>query len=221
MKLIIFDFDGTLADSLEIFITATNRLAQKYGYPPIEISQIPHIRALSSRAIIQQIPVARWQLPFFLQRLRQEVSQLKAQLQPFDGIGEALTALKQEGYSLGIVTSNAQTTVDSYLAAQALDQLFEFVRAGHGLLGKARVLRRLLRTYRLQPTQVIYVGDETRDVEAAQQVHLPSIAVSWGFNNRTILEQQQPDIIIDHPRELLIAIQTLAVSCAPLSKRTD
>ncbi|MGB7414444.1 MAG: HAD hydrolase-like protein, partial [Thermosynechococcaceae cyanobacterium] len=51
------------------------------------------------------------------------------------------------------------------------------------------------------------IGDETRDVEAAQQVQLRTIAVSWGFNSRAVLEKQQPDIVIDHPSELVAAIK--------------
>lgn len=211
MTLLIFDFDGTLVDSLEVFIEATNCLAQKYGYPPVESSQIPQIRALSSRALIQQIPVARWQLPFFLQSLRQEVSKLAAQLQLFDGVREALTDLKDEGYCLGIVTSNAQSTVENFLITQGLHTLFDFVHAGRGLLGKAGTLRRLVKQYRLLPSQVIYIGDETRDVEAAQQIRLATVAVSWGFNSRAVLEQQQPDIIIDTPRDLLMAVQACLV----------
>jgi phosphoglycolate phosphatase len=214
MKLLIFDFDGTLVDSLEIFIEATNRLTQKYGYPPIETSQIPQIRALSSRALIQQIPVARWQLPFFLQSLRREVSQLAAQLRLFDDMKEALSDLKDQGYCLGIVTSNAQSTVENFLTTQELDPLFDFVHAGRGFLGKARILRRLVKRYRLPAAEVIYIGDETRDVEAAQQAQLATIAVSWGFNSRVVLEQQQPDMIIDDPRALLTAVQHLTMKNA-------
>ncbi len=209
MKLIIFDFDGTIANSLEIFIEATNCLAQKYGYPTVENDKIPQIRALSSRALIKQIPVPRWQLPFFLQNLRQEVHQRKEKLRLFDGMKDTLTALKAQGYRLGIVTSNTRSTVDSFLNTQQLDSLFDFVHAGRGLLGKARILRRLVKQYRLQPAEVLYIGDETRDVEAAQQVSIATIAVSWGFNSRVVLEQQNPDVIIDDPRELQAAAQTL------------
>ena len=122
---------------------------------------------------------------------------------------DTLTALKAQGYRLGIVTSNTRSTVDSFLNTQQLDSLFDFVHAGRGLLGKARILRRLVKQYRLQPAEVLYIGDETRDVEAAQQVAIATIAVSWGFNSRVVLEQQNPDVIIDDPRELQAAAQTL------------
>lgn len=211
MKLLIFDFDGTIVDSLETFIEATNCLAQKYGYPAVGNDKIPQIRALSSRALIKQIPVPRWQLPFFLQNLRQEVNQRQEKLRLFDGMEDTLTALKAQGYSLGIVTSNTRSTVDSVLKTQQLESLFDFVHAGRGLLGKARILRRLVKRYRLQPSEVLYIGDETRDVEAAQQVAIATIAVSWGFNSRIVLEQQNPDIIIDYPRDLQAAAQQLLI----------
>lgn len=206
MSLIIFDFDGAIADSLLVFIEATNRLAKDFGYPQVSSAQIPQIKNLSSREMIQQLAIASWKMPFFLRRFRQELHQLTPNLQLIDGMRETLEEINRQGYRLAIVTSNARQNVERFLHMQGLHPLFEFIYAGQVLLGKARVLRQLVKRYRLNPRQVICVGDETRDIEAAQQAGLRFIAVSWGLNSREVLAKHAPDVLIDRPEELLAAV---------------
>lgn len=206
MNLIVFDFDGAIADSLVVFIEATNRLAKEFGYPQVSSAQIPQIKHLSSREMIQQLAIASWKMPFFLRRFRQELHQLTPNLQLIDGMRETLEEINRQGYRLGIVTSNARQNVERFLHMQGLHPLFEFIYAGQVLLGKARVLRQLVKRYRLNPRQVICVGDETRDIEAAQQAGLRIIAVSWGLNSREVLAKHAPDVLIDRPEELLVAV---------------
>ena len=206
MNLVIFDFDGVIADSLVVFIEAANRLAAEFDYPQVSPDQIPQIKNLSSREMIQHLAIARWKLPFFLHRFRQEVNQLVPNLQLIDGMKEILVTINQQGYRCGIVTSNARQTVEGFLYLQELNHLFEFIYAGQLLLGKARILKQVVKRYRVDPNQVICIGDETRDIEAAQQAGLKIIAVSWGLNNRDTLANYTPDVLIDCPEELLTAI---------------
>lgn len=206
MNLIIFDFDGVIADSFDVLVEATNRLAGEFGYPHVSPTQIPHIKNLSSREMIQQFAIARWKMPFFLRRFRQELNQLTPNLRLVDGMKELLEDISQQGYRLGIVTSNARQNVEEFLHLQELDHLFEFICAGQVLLGKARILKQLVKRYRVTPKQVLYVGDETRDIEAAHRAGLRIIAVSWGLNSRDILAKHNPDVLIDRPEELLAAV---------------
>lgn len=209
MSLIVFDFDGTIADSLEVFVTASNRLALEFGYPQVSLEQIPEIQKLSSREVLRQLAIPQWQIPFFLRRFRREVNLLVPELQLISGIQAPLIALHQAGYQLGIVSSNARQTVEAFLQHQALLDRFEFIYAGQVLLGKARALRSLVKQYGVDPSQVICVGDETRDIEAAQQVGVKMLAVSWGFNSREVLASYSPDLLIDQPDQLVAAIQQL------------
>lgn len=80
--------------------------------------------------------------------------------------------------------------------------MFDFVDGGARILGKGRRLRSILQRYRLKPSEVFYVGDEMRDIRAARQVGMQSIAVTWGFNTPTALQSFQPDFLIDHPSQL-------------------
>jgi phosphoglycolate phosphatase len=207
--LIIFDFDGTIADSFETFITVTNRMAQEFGYPTVQPQDIPRFRQMSSRQIIQEAGLSKFKLPFFLARFRRDVAQQVGDLKLFPEMLQTLQVLRAEDYDLGIVTSNAQGHVEQFLKAQQVADLFAFISGDQPLFGKARVLKRLIRRYRLNPQDVIYVGDETRDIEAAQAIGIRVIAVSWGFNALEVLSRHQPDAIAHTPKELHQAIHRL------------
>ena len=205
-NLIIFDFDGTIADSLVIFIEATNRLAKDFGYLQVSSSQTTHLRTLSLREMIQELGIPAWKLPFFLGRFRKELNQLMLELQLVNGIKEALFEIKHQGYRLGIVTSNSRQNVEKFLLLQELNHLFEFIYGGQVLSGKARALKKLIRLNRVNPQQLIFIGDEKSDVKAAKQVGLSSIAVSWGFNDRSVLLEHTPKVLVDRPQQLGTAI---------------
>jgi phosphoglycolate phosphatase len=210
MSLIIFDFDGTIADSLEIFIEATNRLAGDFGYQKISSSQLSLFRTLSLREMIRQLKVPTWKLPFFLRRFRKELNQLMIDLQLVNGMREALLDINQQNHRLGIVTSNSRQNVEGFLHLQGLHHLFEFIYGGQVLSGKAKVLKNLARLNRAEAKQLMFIGDETSDVKAAKQAGLTNIVVSWGFNDREVLVGSAPDVLVDSPEQLLTAIAQLS-----------
>ncbi len=204
MSLIIFDFDGTIADSLGIFIEATNRLSKEFGCQRISPDQVDYFRMLNLRVMIRQIGIPSWKLPFFLRRFYQEFSHLVTDLQLVDGMQETLLELKQQNCRLGIVTSNSRQNAEKFLRMQGLNHLFEFIYGGQLLSGKTRSLKDLNK--RNPATPLFFVGDEASDVQAAKQAGITSVAVSWGFNHRQVLAAATPDFLIDHPKQLVGAI---------------
>ncbi|MEL6495845.1 MAG: HAD-IA family hydrolase, partial [Cyanobacteria bacterium J06623_7] len=129
-------------------------------------------------------------------------------LKPIPGIKSVLLNLQRQGYTLGIVTSNNRENVDIFLAKNELDKLFSYIYSGTAIFGKHRVLERVFRDHGVSKSDVIYVGDETRDIRSARKSHIPVAAVSWGFNAAEILIAHQPDYLVNSPDELLKAIAT-------------
>jgi phosphoglycolate phosphatase-like HAD superfamily hydrolase len=203
VNVLIFDFDGTIADSFEIVLAITNRLAPEFGYPPALPEDVERLRNLSSREIVRQSKVSPFKIPFLVRRLRGELYREIPHLQPIPGIKAALLDLKQQGYQLGIVTSNSRKNVVAFLAAQQLSDMFDFIGSGIALFGKDRILRRILKQQQLNPRDVVYVGDETRDIEAARTIGIKVISVSWGYNTSQALAAENPDYLIHQPAELL------------------
>lgn len=203
VKVIIFDFDGTIADSFATVWQISNNLAAEFGYPVTQADDIDQLKNLSSKEIIKQSKLSPLKIPFLVRRLRTEMSREIPHLQTFPGMEVVLRSLKQRGDRLGIVTSNSRENVAAFLTAQNLLDVFDFVESGLALFGKDKVIRRVVKRQRLNLEDLIYVGDETRDIEAARKIGIQIISVAWGFNSSQALAAENPDFLIRHPEELL------------------
>ena len=205
VKVIIFDFDGTIADSFAAVWKISNNLAAEFGYPVTQANDITQLKNLSSKEIIKQSKLSPLKIPFLVRRLRKELSREIPYLRTFPGMEPVLRSLKQRGDRLGIVTSNSRENVAAFLTAQNLLDVFDFVESGLALFGKDKVIQRVVKRQRLNLADLIYVGDETRDIEAARKIGIPILSVTWGFNSSQALAAENPDFLIHHPEELLQA----------------
>lgn len=203
VKVIIFDFDGTIADTQNAIVEITNRLAEEFGYKPVDELELAQLQNLSSREIIKQSKISLFKIPFLLKRVKEELGKEIDRLEPVPGIISSLISLKEKGYRLGIITSNSKENVAVFLENNGLSSFFEFTYSGTSLFRKHKVIRDVLRQKKLMAKEVIYVGDETRDIKAARKSKIKVISVGWGFNCATVLAQYQPDFLIEKPRELV------------------
>ncbi|NCO76125.1 MAG: HAD-IA family hydrolase [Cyanobacteria bacterium] len=201
-KLFIFDFDGTLADSRMTLVKIANELAEEFGYDPVTEDEIIRLSNLSSRDVFLQSPIPPYKIPFLLRRVKKELNQHVANLKPFGGINEALSNLKHQGFNLGIVTSNMENNVLEFLKNNKLEHYFDFVYSANTIFGKNRTINKLIKKHKLLIDKIVYVGDETRDIEAAKKSKIKVIAVTWGFNSAHVLNQYKPDFLIHQPQQL-------------------
>jgi phosphoglycolate phosphatase len=201
-KTILFDFDGTLADSLGVVIEITNELAPDLGFAQIAAEQVDDFKKMSSREIIQLSGISLWRIPFLMRRFQTGFQRKAKDVKLFPGIDRLLRDLKQEGYRLGIVSSNSVENIQAVLHHHEVANLFSFVQSC-SVFGKGRALRSAMRANYIQPATAFYVGDEIRDIEAARRSNLSTISVTWGFNSADVLSKQQPDYLVDTPGEIL------------------
>lgn len=205
IKVVIFDFDGTLADTFDLIVDITNRLSVEFGYKPARKEEIPEIQKLTPLQAINQSGISILKLPFLLRRIRLEFQKEIHNVSLFAGIKEVLLELKSQGYKLGIITSNGQENVEFVLQKNDL-LIFEFMFSGTTLFGKDKVLKKYLKAENINPEEVVYVGDETRDIHAAKKAKAKVIAVTWGFNSTEALSEHHPDALIQQPQELIEVI---------------
>jgi HAD superfamily hydrolase (TIGR01549 family) len=203
-KLVIFDFDGTLAATLEAGFALVNELAPKYGFEPISEERADALRELRTREAIKELGIKARSIPKLLMEVRTELRGQMERIRPIEGIAEALVKLKGQGVRMGILTSNSRENVQVFLKHWDLAGLFDFVSAGSTLFGKVRLLRKTIEAEApdIEVSDVVYVGDETRDIHAAQRAGMRSVAVSWGLNSKAALVAVGPDEMIEDPMEL-------------------
>ena len=209
IRVIIFDFDGTIADSYSAIVEIANLLSGEFGYKPVNREELLQLKNLSSREIIKQSEISIFQIPFLLRRVQVELGQEIANVAPISGIGECLFELKNKGYQLGIITSNIKENVIAFLENKNWESLFDFVYSGTTIFGKHKVIKEFLKQNNFKSNEVIYVGDETRDIKAAKKSKVKVIAVSWGFNSASILAKYEPDFLIEQPQKIVELIENM------------
>lgn len=201
-RLLLFDFDGTIADTFQCGLEILNGMAAEFGYRRLEGADVPHARDMRTRELMVFLGIPATRLPKISKRGKEELNKKMDQIRPFEGMVDVVRALHAEGFQLGILTSNSKDNVAAFLKKFDLE-LFDFVHTSSKLAGKARVIRRILKAHKLKPGQVLLVGDEVRDIEAAQETGIHMAAVTWGYNSRKSLCALGPDHLIESPQELL------------------
>jgi phosphoglycolate phosphatase len=201
-KLVVFDFDGTLADSFSWFLETLNSVAGKYRFKRIEPHEIECLRGLSVRELMAHLRLSRWKVPLLAADMRRRMADGRAAIKLFDGVERMLERLAAQGIELAVLTSNSQENVRRILGARnaALVRHFE---CGASIFGKEAKFRKLLRRTGAAPADVLCIGDEIRDAQAAAAAGLAFAGVAWGY--------ARPDVFALHcAGALFVSVDELA-----------
>jgi phosphoglycolate phosphatase len=202
-RCVVFDFDGTLADTLESTMEVLNELAVEYGFRRMERHEVLDAKRMTVSQFTRFLGIPSWRVPRLLTKGKRRLTARLASIRPFAGIAETLDQLEGRVDHLGILTSNSVPNVEAFLDAHGLRRHFSFISSAPKLMGKSRYLRRIMRTFSLANDELLYVGDEIRDIEAAHEAEIPVAAVTWGFNTEEALCAAIPDFIVQAPGMLV------------------
>jgi phosphoglycolate phosphatase len=193
--LMIFDFDGTLADSAGWFRSILPDLARRFGFRCPDEDELEVLRHKPPREVMRILKIPHWKLVLIAVHVRKRAA--KADAFPlFGGIPDVLRHLSAQGIRIAVVSSNAEVNVRRALGPQ-LSGLVSGWSCGAGMFGKARHFRDVLKKMKVAPGRALAVGDELRDIEAAREVGLKTAAVTWGFGMKPALEAEKPDLLFE------------------------
>ena len=204
---LIFDFDGTLADTLAASVKVYNDLAESYSLRTISKEEIPTLQDMELKELLKYVGLSKLRVPSLLVKGRKALRADITKLALNDGIAEILPQLREQCSCFGILTSNSTENVEAFLEAKGLRDLFTFISSTSKLSGKHKHLRAIEKTFSLERSQMLYIGDETRDIRASQKAGIHVAAATWGFNSTEALKRQNPTFILDDPQELLRVCQ--------------
>ena len=187
-KLIIFDFDGTLADTFPFVLSVMDQVIEKYGLKKIDENEIDMLRSYDARKIMKYLGVPVWKAPVIgrhaLKLLAKEIHRFSL----FEGVEQLLEGLSEQGIKLAIVTSNSYDNVRQILGPKNA-ALIQYYECGVPLFGKQAKLRKVLKKSGIAAGEAICIGDEIRDIQAADKVKIPFGAVTWGFTKEEVLRE--------------------------------
>lgn len=200
--LILFDFDGTIADTFELAIGVMNNIAPKYRLPILTPENRDEFRNKGLHGLVREYKIDWWKLIRLVATAKRQMREVIHQATPFEEALEHLKSLSDSGIKLGIMTSNSAENIDAFLSRHGLGKLFSIKTTDVGLFSKGRAIRSLCKKHHLAPGELILVGDEVRDVLAARQAGVPSLAVTWGFQSAEALAAANPTWIAKSWAEL-------------------
>lgn len=196
---IIFDFDGTIADSLIVALQILYELVHRQPLPAEDISDL---RAKSTLHLLRVLHIPIWKTIGLAPKLRRRLNFAAPSVAPIDGIEKVIRELAAT-HRLFIVSAGDQPGIQAFLSRHNLTDCFEGVYGDAAAWHKSPMLRRLVRRAGLEAATTWYVGDRSWDVRAARAAGMRAAAVTWGFNNVHVLQRAHPDALVFNPDELL------------------
>lgn len=200
-RLVIFDFDGTLADSLPWLRAVFGELAREFGFRTPDAGDLERLRRTSPRDAMALLRVARWKIPLIAARVRRRMAAELASVRTFEGVDEVLGQLDQAGVILAVVSSNSRRNVERVLGARAAARIAHW-SCGSSLLGKAAHFRRVLARSGVLAQEAICIGDEIRDARAARDAGIAFGAVGWGYHALDALVAEGPAEVFESVSDL-------------------
>lgn len=206
MKHIIFDFDGTLADSTMVFMKAWNTLAEKYQYKKIKLEDLDSLKKLSIKERITLFNFPMYKLPVFIPQFYQLYRKSLKDVHLIGGMKDLLKEIEKKGYKIVIISSNDKDNILEFLQTNNIKNVSK-VLCSSRIFGKDKIINKYLKDANIKKSDVIYVGDEQRDIVACKKVGIPIIWVGWGYDSIEVVRSEKPDYKVYSPDEILAIIE--------------
>ena len=204
--LVLFDFDGTIADTAAIVMEVGNEVLREYGLEEVPESEFEAMRAKTATDLLKQFRVPLRKIPAIVTSVRQSLKQRIDVIKPIDGMLELIQELAvMPDVKLIVLSSNSHENVEYFLNKFKIRDEFESIHADVGVFSKYTKIRRISRQEG-RGCNVVSVGDETRDVEAARIAKVPAIAVDWGLSANSKLKKSHANHVVSSVKDLRKAI---------------
>lgn len=200
-KVVIFDFDGTLANIEPLIKEIYRNVSASRGWPELTDKAYQDLRRGTINDAIKWIGVRPWQIPNLMRQARNIVHENQDKIELFDGVDSLLHDLKKSGWQIYILSANSTKTIHHVLKREKLDNLVTVLKRP-ALFGKATSINSLVRKKRFNKEHVWMVGDEVRDIDAANKSRVRSVAVIWGLQHESLLVAKHPTVLVKKVKDI-------------------
>lgn len=202
ISICVFDFDGTIANTIPATIAILKKIAYEHQHIEVDDEFIEKLRDKTIPEMFRAFNISILKLPFVARETIAAMNKEIEKMKPIAGMKNLLYELKKQGKTLGIVSSNSSESIRKFLNVNKLE-LFDFIYTSSKVFGKSNSLKKLFKEYKCGKDEIVYIGDETRDIEAARNVGIKVISVAWGVNTEEKLTSFSPDFLVHRPLDIL------------------
>jgi len=202
---VIFDFDGTLADSYQWFLSVFDEVAQRFSLPRLDQSELLQLRKVDIRQISRQFNIPLWKIVQIGSHVQKKMASQIDKVLLVNGMQAVLDQLAAAGVRMAVVTSNAEENVKQVLGPHNVAR-FEAFEAGVTLYGKKAKFEKVLKKMEADPRRVLSIGDELRDMKSSHQARIAFGAVGWGATELETFRTHTPDELFTQPEEIIDAV---------------
>lgn len=208
IKNLIFDFDGTIANTLDYCVNQIHYFTEKKKLN-LTKKQIKYlIQTKGFKQLIKKYKLNFITTLFMIYKLRQNLKKEIHNVKQYPEIIPEIKKLKKKGFTIGLLTANKEFNVKPFLVEHDLN-IFEHYKYKTNPLDKASEIRKYLKKHNLKSNETLYIGDELTDIEACKKAGLKILCVTYGFNNKKLLLTAEPEFIVDSPKEILGVIKSM------------
>lgn len=206
-NIVVFDFDGVLADTLDEMLHIAGMVCEKMGYPcnpsPRDLNALDRMEFIE---LGRQLGVPEDRAQEFVERTFRLFCSRPVPPQIFPGMREVVVELAK-GSKIGILTGNTFQVVDRFLETNDLSAAIAVVMSADSPGNRSMKLKRIVSQLRQTEGKAFLVGDAVSDVYVAREEAVTSIAVTWGHQSEAKLRSAGPDHLVHTPQELLVLLK--------------
>lgn len=207
IRVAIFDWDGTIVDSIEHIASSLHQAAADLGFPTLETAAYRNIIGLGMVDALKQL-YPGVQDPD-IEAIREAYSRYffakeATPQQIFAGMTEIIQSLRGSGVGRAVATGKSRRGLDAALDSSGLRPHFDVTRCADETRSKPdpRMLEEILAHYGIAPAEAVMIGDTSYDLEMAERIKMPAIGVRWGVHDDAVLERYSPVALVSSTQEL-------------------
>ncbi len=203
---VVFDWDGTVMDSTHSIVSAIQGACRDLGLPVPAAREASWVIGLSLESALYRCApdLTAEQYPRFIERYRHHFLARDPEIRLFEGITDVFSSLRQRQVLLGVATGKSRLGLDRALRAKSLEQVFHATRCADETRGKPHpaMLLEIMSELRLEPEQVLMIGDTTHDIHMATAAGVDSMAVTYGAHDKQTLLESEPTVMVSSVRDM-------------------
>jgi len=201
MKLLLFDFDGVLVDSLDVYEKTVTLCLAKINHPLKRGRQ--EFLELFDGNFYEMLAQKGVSLDKFMTASVDILSQVNyKEIKPFEAMWPVLQELKKK-HCLIVISSNDTPTIQEALRLYGFEDIFQEILGSDFMLSKKDKMLYAIKKYSAMPSDIYYIGDTIGDIKEGKQAGVKTIGVTWGWHDKAKMASSSPDHLFDDPQELL------------------